>query len=85
MPVYVYKCQCGNEREEIHPVSWCDEPGRFICTYCEKTMERIIPKQNIIPDYKPWVDENMGLDPVYVKSRRHYKQLLKEKGLVNIG
>jgi len=35
----------------------------------------------IIGDIKPHWDENMGHDPVYVKSRRHKMTLLKERGL----
>jgi len=39
------------------------------------------PKLYIIPDIEPYLDENMGQEPVYVKSRRHKMQLLKERGL----
>ena len=35
----------------------------------------------IIGDIEPHWDENMGRDPVYVKSRRHKMTLLKERGL----
>jgi len=35
----------------------------------------------IIPDIKPYVDENLGHHPVEVKSRRHRTQLLKERRL----
>lgn len=35
----------------------------------------------IIPDIKPYWDDDMGQQPVYVKSRRHKMALLKERGL----
>ena len=39
------------------------------------------PKIHIIPDIEPYLDENMGHEPVWVKSRRHKMRLLKERGL----
>ena len=39
------------------------------------------PRIHIIPDIEPYFDENMGHEPVFVKSRRHKNQLLKERGL----
>jgi hypothetical protein len=39
------------------------------------------PRVWIIPDIEPHWDDNMGHEPVYVKSRRHKMSLLKERGL----
>ena len=39
------------------------------------------PKIHIIPDIQPYLDENMGHEPVLVKSRQHRNRLLKERGL----
>jgi len=39
------------------------------------------PKIHVIRDIEPYLDENMGHEPVYVKSRRHKMRLLKERGL----
>ena len=38
-------------------------------------------KVYIILDIKPYLDEDMGQEPVYIKSRRHKMALLKERGL----
>lgn len=38
------------------------------------------PKIHIIRDIEPYWDDNMGQNPVYVESRQHRKQLLKERG-----
>uniref|UniRef100_A0A6M3K5B1 Uncharacterized protein n=1 Tax=viral metagenome TaxID=1070528 RepID=A0A6M3K5B1_9ZZZZ len=35
----------------------------------------------IIGDIKPYWDDNMDAKPIYVQSRRHKRQLLKERGL----
>ena len=39
------------------------------------------PKIHIIPDLQEYWDDNMGHEPVYVKSRRHKMELLKERRL----
>jgi hypothetical protein len=39
------------------------------------------PRVFIIPDIEPYVDDNMAHDPIYVRSRQHRNQLLKERGL----
>lgn len=39
------------------------------------------PKIHVIPDIQPYFDENLGQEPVLVKSRQHRKRLLKERGL----
>ena len=41
----------------------------------------IAPKIHLIKDIEPYIDENMGHEPVYVRSRRHKMQLLKERRL----
>lgn len=45
--------------------------------------EKRIPEArvHIIPDIEPYVDDNMEHEPQYVKSRRHRRELLKERGL----
>lgn len=81
MPIYDFKCPtCGtvtdvyahmDEREKMHS--------------CGQTMTRLISTPNITPDIPQYLDENLGETPVLVKSRRHRKQLMKERGLVEIG
>jgi len=39
------------------------------------------PKIHIISDIEPYLDENMGDEPMVVRSRRHKNQLLRERGL----
>ena len=93
MPIYTYKCKkCGHEEEKLQKVADLDIRPEIIfhCCECKVPMKRIISRPpNINPDYEPWLDENLtdsgSTDSVYVKSRRHHKQLLKEKGLVQIG
>ena len=82
MPIYDYICtKCGKVSDV-----WATMDERTKrCPKCKRKMSRLIARSNIITDLIPHVDENMGHEPVYVKSRQHKKQLLKEKGLVAIG
>ena len=56
---------------------WDKEQGKLV------EIEKRVPdaKIYIIPDIEPYVDENVGQRPVWVKSRQHRTQLLKERGL----
>ena len=79
MPLYDYECPlCGvqtdvwagiDETEKLHG--------------CGNWMKRLISAPRISPDLEPYWDENMGQDPVYVKSKQHRKQLMGERGLVD--
>lgn len=83
MPLYDFSCSaCGGQQNDI--VARPDENSKP-CPSCGKAMTRLLPIPNVQSDYEPWVDDNLGHEPVYVKSRRHHKQLLRERGLVQIG
>ena len=81
MPIYDYECTMCGLVEDV----WARiNEERMIHGDCGNTMKRVLSPTRVNPDYKPWVDENlcgqMG-ENVVVKSRRHQKQLLKERGL----
>jgi putative FmdB family regulatory protein len=82
MPIYDFLCpQCGkvldvyakmDEREKIHS--------------CGSTMTRLLSLGvNAIQDIQPYMDENLGPEPVYIRSRRHQRDELKRRGLVQLG
>jgi putative FmdB family regulatory protein len=81
MPIYDYLCpRCG----EVSDIWAHINEERKVHEECGSTMTRLISPTRCNPDYAPWMDENLsGQDgkPVLVKSRRHHKQLLKERGL----
>lgn len=80
MALYDYECpKCG----EVSDV-WAKMEDTTLKHSCGHFMRRLISRFNINPDYEPWRDDNLcGQDgvPVWVKSRRHHKQLLRERGL----
>jgi len=82
MPIYDFNCpQCGkvddvyskmDEREKVHS--------------CGSTMTRLLSMQvNCNPDLQPYLDDNLGENPVYIRSRRHQRDELKRRGLVQTG
>ena len=57
--------------------------------YYDKKLKKVVemkekpdpePKIHIIRDLQEYWDDNLGQDPVLVKSRKHRNQLLKERG-----
>ena len=60
-----------------HTYRW-DSEKKCLVEYVKQPPEGRV---HIIRDIQPYLDENMGQDPVYVKSRRHKMALLKERGL----
>lgn len=83
MPLYDFKCLAHGRINDI--VARPDEHYKP-CPDCGQAMTRLFPSSwSTIPDIQPYLDENMGHNPIYVKSRRHHKQLMKERGLVQLG
>ena len=84
MPRYDYRCiECGVIEELWRRMTDLEMAHR--CIRCGGDMIRLISAPNIRCDIEPYVDENMGHEPVHVESRQHKKQLLKERGLTEIG
>ena len=79
MPIYDYECpNCGKVMDV-----WAHIDDQEKLHFCGNWMKRLISLANINPDFQPYLDENLGQDPVYVKSRQHRKQLMSERGLVD--
>ena len=83
MPLYDYSCtKCGKVSDIIASVVDTELP----CPKCEGIMTRLFSfRVNIQPDLEPYVDEHMGHEPVYVKSKQHRRELMKERKLVELG
>ena len=82
MPYYDFKCeQCGKVEEKFLAIRDLD---RIRPKCCNHDMKHIIGNYAVIPDLKPYWDENMSCKPVYVKSKKHRKQLMKEHGVYEI-
>lgn len=80
MPVYTCKCiACGKEADYYTSVS--DRNNTPNCD-CGAQTEKIISAYCVIPDLVPYLDENIGKEPTWVKSKQHRKQLMKEHGVI---
>tara|TARA_R100000789_G_C2907268_1_gene122215 strand:+ start:283 stop:537 length:255 start_codon:yes stop_codon:yes gene_type:complete len=84
MPNYDHKCPKCKEIVELYlHVSELSLPVN--CSHCGVEMKRLIGATNIQEDYEPYIDENMGHEPVYVKSRQHRRELMKQHKVVELG
>lgn len=81
-PIYDFKCpDCG-----VIPNVWAKMDESYTkCPKCGILTQRLISPANVSPDMKPYLDPNLGHEPVYVESRQHRKRLMKERGLSEIG
>jgi len=80
MPTYKFKCECGNSR-----LRHCRASKRRKAPYCGKCGE--IMERDIVSERKgghilePYLDHNLGPDPVWVKGRKQRRRLKKEAGV----
>jgi hypothetical protein len=80
MPIYDLRCPDGHEKNDV----WAKIDEVIKCE-CGKVMERLITAPTIIPDWEPYLEENMGNEPVMIQSRQHYREELKKRDLRCIG
>lgn len=78
MPLYDVKCQiCNKEFEHFCSIK---EIETIVCN-CGGRAKVLITNTKSQDWFKPHWNPNFDLEPVYIKSRNHYKQLCREKGL----
>ncbi len=81
MPLYDYECPtCG-----VFLDIWAgiDETD-LQCGECHHPMTRLISATRINPDIEPYLEHNMGDNPVWIKSRQHYYEEMSARGLNNV-
>lgn len=77
MPTYDFVClACRKEEEVFMKIADYQPPS---C--CGASMKQRIGGYGIIGDLEPYMDPNIGEVPVFVKSKKHRKQLMKEHGI----
>lgn len=77
MPIYDYKCSDCGLIENV----WAKIDEQELPCKCGLTMTRVISATRTNPDLQPYLDPNLGHEPVWVESRQHRKRLMKERGL----
>lgn len=80
MPLYDYKCEvCGEEFEDFRHIE-----DREKVTHCGVKAKLLISKANN-DWFRPHWNEHISEDgPVYVESKRHYKELCKKHGVYSM-
>lgn len=74
--IYPFACDaCGKSEEHWMKVSEYRVPE---C--CNKPMRRVFG-HGVVKDLEPYLDENLTDRPVWVKSKHHRRQLMKEHGV----
>lgn len=87
--VYDYKCEkCEEVFEDVRmgiKDLTSEEINNGVCPICGSEAKRIFTIGTLgISVFHPYLDTNMDSEPIYVESREHKKQLLKERDLVQI-
>ena len=78
MPIYDYKCNVtGQVVEKIAGVD--DE--KLTCQCGGKLERQFTIHYTAISDMKPYLDEHIGDQPIWIKSRKHRQQVMKETGV----
>lgn len=73
MPLYNYKCSCGNEFEAFEKM---DHSAFSKCPHCGSNGNQTICRRPAaVHDFKLGWFEHIAPDPVYVKSKKHLKEL----------
>ena len=83
MPLYTYVCEKHGEFDYFRTVRDRDFAP---CPVCKVMCPKKLIQDSKIVLFEPYWDENLGKGkPVYVRSKRHKKQLMKKAGLVEVG
>lgn len=81
MPIYEYECEeCGFHMEGIFSIK--EKPENIACTKCLGNAKSIISASADRKEWNPYIDENLGPEPVVVQNRAHRRKLMKKAGLV---
>ena len=86
MPHYVYHCDsCGANKAEWYASIPAEVPGTVRCL-CGKPARRSWQAEHVgQPDnFKPYWTDNMGHEPVFIRSRSQERRLCRERHLERI-
>lgn len=79
MPMYDYKCPNGHEFEGLYPVGVDIVP----CRECDAGANKVwvTKPSNIVGDEIDYIDENLGPEPIRIRSKAERRRIMKERGL----
>lgn len=79
MPIYTCECKSGHRQDYHSSVEERNKTPK--CETCGSETKKVISNYAVVPDLEPYLDEHIGSEPVWVKSKQHRQRLLKENGL----
>ena len=78
MPIYDFKCDITGE--VVEKIAGYDD--KKIPCKCGGTLNRQISTSYFAQsDMKPYLDEHIGTTPIWIKGKKHRKQVMKEQGV----
>ena len=77
-PTYDFQCDSCHKQEEVLMKLADYKPPEC----CGQKMKQVIGNYHVVPDLEPYLDENIGKEPTWVKSKKHRRQLMKENGVM---
>lgn len=77
MPLYDLTCDCGHNEQD----ALCGVNEYPPCIKCGQPLKRVLGRYSVIGDLEPYIDENLGEEPVLVKSKKHRRELMKRAGV----
>ncbi len=81
MPLSDVRCEeCNFEEERFCKIAEMDE---LRCSKCGGRVKFLITKAPAEDWLKPHWNPNFEGEPIWIKSRRHYKQMLDKHGMVS--
>lgn len=80
MPIYEYECKdCSFHMDKIYAIN--EKPDFIECPSCLGIANSIISFTANRKEWNPYVDDNLGDNPVLVESREHRRELMEKAGL----
>ncbi len=81
MILYEYQClDCEKITEALRTV---DDRNNCPECKCGGETKKIISKSAVHSDFVPYLDENIGSEPTWIKSKQHRKKVMKENGVTD--
>lgn len=84
MPLYDIQCLNGHRTTAYYTDYRDRRTHTHICSECSNSMSHVIQKPSrftYFSEKSPRIIENMGHEPVVVKSHAEHQRLMKERGL----
>ena len=80
MPIYQYQCKrCNKLIDEYRKM--CDNKKDGVCPFCNSETRFVFTAPHNFTRLYPYMDQYIAEKPVEIKSRSHYQQELKKRGL----